>query len=311
MNLQIPPPPQRFRIGDRVRVKAASAVIRSLDGQGRSSGLPFMPQMVKHCGSDARVVRWVNNVCFPQGDQVRFANLENCVILDVPRCNGENHGYCQMGCPLIWNTRWLESHSTAATNAVDTEDSQLHEQLLLELAVANSKNADVGTVVCQATQLHQITVKRPRRDWNQYVDELNLNRVSASTMASSFCSGLLARVTQRNAVVGTCKRTPHSPLHLSVGDEVTVKDRAAIQSTLDANGKNRGLWFDPLMLNFCGRTLRVTKRISVLVDEKTGQVRQLKTPAVVLDDLTCRPERRRFCSRLLHLFWREVWLQRA
>jgi hypothetical protein len=51
--------------------------------------------------------------------------------------------------------------------------------------------------------------------------------------------------------------------------------------------------------------------VTVLVDETDGQIRQLKVPSVVLDDLRCDPNERRFCSRLLHLFWREAWLERA
>ena len=92
---------------------------------------------------------------------------------------------------------------------------------------------------------------------------------------------------------------------------VTVKSQADIVKTLNVNGKNRGLWFDPVMLRYCGQTLKVTDRITTLVDETSGKIRQLKIPSVVLEDLQCDPSARRFCSRLLHLFWREVWLDRA
>ena len=65
------------------------------------------------------------------------------------------------------------------------------------------------------------------------------------------------------------------------------------------------------MLRYCGQRLKVTERITTLVDETSGKIRQLKVPSVVLEDLHCDPSARRFCSRLLHLFWREAWLDRA
>ena len=144
-------------------------------------------------------------------------------------------------------------------------------------------------------QLHQITHKRNRLNVGQYVDEVNLNRVSVTALATSFCGGMLGRIAGSNqSVVGTQKRTPVSDLKLSVGDVVTVKSRSDIIKTLDANGKNCGLWFDPVMLRYCGQTLEVTKRITTLVDESSGKIRQLKISSVVLDDLQCDPNERRF-----------------
>jgi len=149
---------------------------------------------------------------------------------------------------------------------------------------------DSGLASCQGTQLHQITHKRNRLNVGQYVDEVNLNRVSVTALATSFCGGMLGRIAGSNqSVVGTQKRTPVSDLKLSVGDVVTVKSRSDIIKTLDANGKNRGLWFDPVMLRYCGQTLKVTKRITTLVDESSGKIRQLKISSVVLEDLQCDP----------------------
>jgi len=191
-------------------------------------------------------------------------------------------------------------------------DHRLNTKASSKLSCASAKAMDSGLASCQGTQLHQITHKRNRLNVGQYVDEVNLNRVSVTALATSFCGGMLGRIAGSNqSVVGTQKRTPVSDLKLSVGDVVTVKSRSDIIKTLDANGKNRGLWFDPVMLRYCGQTLEVTKRITTLVDESSGKIRQLKISSVVLEDLQCDPNERRFCSRLLHLFWREAWLERA
>ena len=301
--------PKRFRIGDRVQVASAEVILSTLDANCRFEGLPFMPPMVPFCGQELVVTRWVNNVCYPVQGGADYGNLTNSVLLNVNRCDGAAFGGCQMACPMIWKTQWLipASGPTKTTGCKSTPEAV---EQLNNFAIANAMNS--GLASCQATQLHQITHKRNRLNVGQYVDEVNLNRVSATAVATSFCGGLLRRVTgSSQSVVGTRKRTPVSELQLAAGDKVTVKSQADIVKTLDTNGKNRGLWFDPVMLRYCGQTLNVTNRITTLVDETSGQIRQLKIPSVVLEDLQCDPNARRFCSRLLHLFWREVWLERA
>lgn len=209
---------------------------------------------------------------------------------------------------VIWKTEWLapanDQHARDGMNAPEAMKQ------LLDFAIANAMNSELAN--CQATQLHQITHKRNRLNVGRYIDEVNLNRVSVTAMATSFCGGMLGRVVgSKQSVVGTQKRTPTSDLKLPPGDKVIVKSEQAIIETLDANGKNRGLWFDPVMLRYCGQELKVIQRITTLVDEMSGRIRHLKIPSVVLEDLQCQPGERRFCSRLLHLFWREAWLERA
>ena len=300
---------QRFRVGDRVQVANAEQILSTLDANCRFEGLPFMPQMVPCCAQELTVTRWVNNVCYPVDGGADYGNLTNSVLLNVDRCDGSYYGGCQMACPLIWKTEWLRPR-TNQTEMIDSLNAPEAVQQLKTLAAANALNS--GLASCQATQLHQITHKRNRLNIGQYVDEVNLNRVSVTALATSFCSGMLGRVTGSNQfVVGTQKRTPISDLQLTPGDMVTVRSETDIIRTLDAQGKNRGLWFDPVMLRYCGQKLKVTERITILVDETSGQIRQLKVPSVVLEDLHCDPSARRFCSRLLHLFWREAWLERA
>ena len=300
---------QRFRVGDRVRVASAENILSTLDADCRFEGLPFMPQMVPHCGQQLTVTRWVNNVCYPAKGGADYGNLTNSVLLDVSRCDGSSFGGCQMACPLIWKTEWLLP-STDQIEIADGMNSSEAAQQLNQFAAANAMSS--GFACCQATQLHQITRKRNRLNVEQYFDEVNLNRVSVTALATSFCGGMLGRVTgSSQTVVGTQKRTPISNLQLALGDVVIVKSEAEIIKTLDANGKNRGLWFDPVMLRYCGQKLKVTDRITILVDETSGQIRKLKVPSVVLEDLHCDPTARRFCSRLLHLFWREAWLDQA
>src|SRR5262249_38539447 len=83
--------------------------------------------------------------------------------------------------------------------------------------------------------------------------------------------------------------------------------------TLDANGKNRGLWFDREMLPFCGSNARVLSKVERFVDEKTGRLVELSSDLYTLDGVTCGgglSVGRRFCPRAIYPWWREAWLQR-
>jgi hypothetical protein len=107
---------------------------------------------------------------------------------------------------------------------------------------------------------------------------------------------------------------PFVDLKLQPGDLVRVKTHQEILSTLDRRNKNRGLYFDVEMVPFCGRVYRVRSRVDRFINEKTGRMMSLKTPAVIMEGVFCRShfsKRRMFCPRGLHSWWREVWLERV
>jgi hypothetical protein len=69
---------------------------------------------------------------------------------------------------------------------------------------------------------------------------------------------------------------------------VRVRSYDEILATLDTRLSNRGLWFDAELVPFCGKTVRVGTSVERFVDEKTGHLRTMKTPAVVLEGVTCK-----------------------
>ncbi|HVW84082.1 MAG TPA: hypothetical protein VHB50_05360, partial [Bryobacteraceae bacterium] len=46
-----------WRNGEWVEVKSAPEIARTLDADGALDGLPFMPEMLGHCGRRYRVIR--------------------------------------------------------------------------------------------------------------------------------------------------------------------------------------------------------------------------------------------------------------
>ena len=72
--------------------------------------------------------------------------------------------------------------------------------------------------------------------------------------------------------------------------------------------------FDGELVPYCGRTFRVRGRVEKFIDEKTGYMKRMKTPAVILEGAICRSRysnHRMFCPRSIFAWWREVWLERV
>jgi hypothetical protein len=94
-----------------------------------------------------------------------------------------------------------------------------------------------------------------------------------------------------------------------------VKSYEEILATLNHHSNsNRGLYFDAEMVPFCGKEFLVRTRIDRFIDERTGYVRRLKTPAVILEGCCCQAcysDKRMFCPRGIFSWWREIWLERV
>jgi hypothetical protein len=101
---------------------------------------------------------------------------------------------------------------------------------------------------------------------------------------------------------------------LQPGELVRVKSYEEILSTVNFQMMNRGLFFDGEMVPYCGGTYRVKARVSKFIDEKTGKMKYMKTPGVMLEDVwcgSCYSTKRMFCPRAIYSWWREAWLERV
>jgi hypothetical protein len=100
-------------------------------------------------------------------------------------------------------------------------------------------------------------------------------------------------------------------LNLVAGDWVQVRSEKEIRGTLNEQERHKGLYFMPEMRKYCGRTLRVRKRVENIMLESNREMRRLRVPTVILEDSTCDGESSGGCDRSCYLLWREVWLKRA
>ena len=99
-----------------------------------------------------------------------------------------------------------------------------------------------------------------------------------------------------------------------MGDLVRVKRHEEILETITQDNMNRGMFWDAELVPYCGKTYRVLKRVTHIIDEKTGRMLEMKNPCIILDSVVCQARYsacRMFCPRSIYPYWREIWLERV
>jgi hypothetical protein len=340
----------KSRAGDWVEVRSKEEIIGTLDKNGRLEGLPFMPQMFQYCGQRFRVYKRAHKTCDTVSGRYLGRHLPDGVHLEH-RCDGQAYGGCQAGCLIFWKEAWLKPiDGTGVSQVFPTVDLSRTDGWNLEVrckeedvwrATKHQQPGHETRYCCQATQLLDFT--RPLKWWDarQYVETYSSGNASLSqifrglayltyyygTLACKDGWGRPARwlydrfqsatggipFPRRKGRILKGKPTPRCDLGLRPGDLVRVKAYEEILATLDTAGSNRGLSFDAELVPYCGKVYRVKTCIEKFVDEKTGKMKTLKTPAIILEGVNCRSlysGQRIFCPRSIHLWWREIWLER-
>lgn len=323
-----------LKVGDVVRVRGRDDILATLDERGMLDGLPFMPEMLQYCGQIHRVAKRADKTC----DTIHKTGgrrMSNAVHLDL-RCGGGAHGGCGARCLLFWKEAWLERVSAApvgdgAAGERHPDEAAPVPRVLAHSAVAQDGPAGDHRYTCQTTELFRAT--RPLRRWDvrQYWRDVRSGNASLPTVLKVLAEGIVAGhwrgVRLYNAVrrllgnrpypvvQSRCTgRTPSATLGLRPGELVQIKSIEEIAETLDANGRNRGLWFDREMVPFCGGTYRVLARVERIIDERTGRMLVLPNDCLILDGVVCSGHYspgRLLCPRAIPPYWREIWLRRA
>jgi len=181
--------------------------------------------------------------------------------------------------------------------------------------VAGAEGASARRYVCQFTELHSATTAMSDRDLGQDLRPLLDGNVSLPAFLIAMLTRVFVWAQSLRAGVGFPARPPggsaRAPAvshNLHRGDMARVCSRETIAATLDATGRNKGLWFDQEMLKYCGHTHTVAKRVERIIDDATGQMLQMKSPCIVLEGVYASGEFLRFCPQYEPIFWREAWL---
>jgi hypothetical protein len=94
------------------------------------------------------------------------------------------------------------------------------------------------------------------------------------------------------------------------GDKVRVKDRRAVEATLDEWGSTRGCGFMQEMWQYCGTEKRVYKKVEQFLDERDYKLKRCKN-IYLLEGCICNgTEGFGRCDRSCFYFWRAEWLEK-
>lgn len=100
---------------------------------------------------------------------------------------------------------------------------------------------------------------------------------------------------------------------LRPGDLVQVKSPEEILRTLDENGSVDRLPFMPEMVELCGKTFRVARRVlkTCYYGETNGMRKFRGDDVVFLEGVRCSGADHDGCQKACMIFWREAWLRRV
>jgi hypothetical protein len=333
-----------LRAGDWVEVRSKEEILRTLDGQGQLEALPFMPEMFQHCGQRFQVFKRAHKTCDPpSGLQAR--RMDGAVHLTDVRCDGSAHGGCEAGCLIFWKETWLkkvgEAESTSPRAPEPPSGSRASDGDVVAATCQSDGPGGEPIYVCQSTRLHAATAPLRWWDLRQYVEDLTSRNVRLSQMLAAALFFLYQSLAEAGLGLGAAlrwaydvfqkirggtsyplrpggipngQRTPSAKLNLRPGELVRVRSYGEILETLNQDWHNRGMYFDSEQVPFCNGTYRVLRRVEKLIDERTGKLVRLKNDAMILDGVVCEARYakcRRFCSRAIYPYWREIWLERV
>jgi hypothetical protein len=280
-----------------------------------------MPEMVRYCGVRLRVDRRAEKIC----DTIQYTGsrrLGDAVLLDDLRCDGAGHDGCQAECRLFWKEQWLRVVSPEAPPPPPARADALAR--LAQRVAANTRGPgdERGPRYrCQATELQRCTEHLRLWDPRSYVRQYTCGNVTLGHFLTVTSRAVVQEPMRKLGLVdeihlrGTAsKNDVFATLDLAPGELVRIKSADEIAKTLTSDGRNRGLWFDREMMQYCGGTFRVRQRIRRFINDQDSRMIDLKTEAVTLDGVVCTGDvslRRWFCSRAIYPFWRECWLERV
>ncbi len=339
-----------MRVGDWIEVRSKAEILSTLDGDGCLDGMPFMPEMFAFCGRRMQVWKSAHKTCdtvFP----TRSRRLEKTVHLQTRcdgSAHGSCQAGCLLFWneawlkpaaaplaserPLVFSPRG-ESLPAAGAGCQESD--------VIRAARVAGDSDDDPTYVCQATRLPYASQDLNPFDPRQYLRDLKSgnvrlgswlrgivyisyrNLINLGVGLGPILSWLYDRLQsalggipypRRTGTIAKGQSTPTSELGLEVGDWVRVKSFKEILSTCNVENRNRGLYFDAEHVPYCGRVHRVQMRVAQIINENTGKMMQMKNPCIVLEDVYCRSrysDCRMFCARAIHLYWREIWLERV
>ncbi len=321
----------RLRAGGTIRVRSEADILATLDEHGRIDGQPFQPEMLRFVGQEMTIYKSAHKTCDTVAKTGNTLKMDHAWHLEGARCDGSAHGGCQQRCMHFWKEEWLEYADGTPVKAPETRRPSavvVDRSTLDDDTQQASSTPDEPVYRCAATELLNSTTLVSPLSPTLYLADIRTG--NASVRKVSFVVGM----TLFNKYQSLSKRLPKflrvkdgepypfaegtnvgksvGPANtgLQIGERVRVRPRHEIVPTLNADLKNRGLWFDPEMFGFCDKEGEVLDRVERIIDEGTGKMITLKD-CVIIDGMTCDGWLHRLCPRSDYNYFRELWLDRV
>ncbi len=332
----------RHAAGDWVVVRSESEILATLDENGCIDGLPFQPEMLRHCGQRLQVFRAAHKSCDYSTGGADGRLMGPVVHLEGTRCDGSAHDGCQAHCHLFWHDRWLRRADEPAAPAGAAHAPALDVTALHRLTRhPGGDGTPAGTVYrCQTTELRRASRHLAWWDPRQYIDDITSRNLGMRDVVWLLAGGVLRRLMRLGfgyrvirglhdrvqamrqrppaedyaGPIADGKPTPTARLDLQAGEEVELLTWPEVRPTLNTRARNRGMKFDYEMVKFLGKRYRVEARVDRIIDEKSSKMVTMKEPCIQLEGVYCMGEctaDRLGCPRRGRIFWREIWLKRA
>jgi hypothetical protein len=282
-----------FKSGDVVEVRSLEEIAATLDDHGSYERLPFTAEMRQFCGRRFRVFKRADKICAETAYSLDLRRLRDAVTLEEERWLKPAPGAIPEP-PIDW-TSIVASTDASARPPVDPE----------------------AVYRCQATALPEAT--EPLRIWDvrHFVRDLRSRAVRPRHLPKILFMAVYNNVARRlhrpdfGMLLGTQAKTPAVALALRPGELVRIKTKAEVEQTLDAAGKNRGMYFgNEETSRHCGKTYPVLARIDRMILEDSGKMRAINN-TVLLRGTTCSGLCFGGCARGGYPMWREAWLERV
>jgi len=340
----------KFKVGDWVEVRSKEEILRSLDSKGQLDGMPFMPEMLQFCGQTFPVYKSGHKSCDPD---LFSRRIEDSAHIQA-RCDGSAHGGCQAGCLLTWKAAWLkpaEPNASSASSLVQlgAQACNGNHPVVSGCAEADvwanvktpNSTGDDPVYVCQTTQVPHAGKLLKWWDVRQYIEDFTSGNITLWQLFRGFVYSNYHNLSNIGIGIGAPMRwlydaasplwggpkwprkkgtiaigapTPALTLNLKPGELVRVKSHEEILKTINVDSKNRGMHWDAELLPYCGGTYKVFDSVTRVIDEKSGKMVTMKTPAIILDTVICQAKYspcRMFCPKSTWAYWREIWLERV
>jgi hypothetical protein len=98
-----------LQVGELVRIKDCSEILKTVDEEWKNRGMSFHPELVRHCGKTFRVLQRVRKLMNESTGQLMVLKNE-CLVLDGADCEGNytNPLNCPRAAYPYWREIWLE-----------------------------------------------------------------------------------------------------------------------------------------------------------------------------------------------------------